>query len=38
MVVVNGMTRVMRSVVVGETVGRGREVRARAVLLSLIHI
>ena len=32
MVVVNGMTRVMRSVVVGETVGRGREVRARAVL------
>ncbi len=32
MVVMNGMTRVMRSVVVGETVGRGREVRARAVL------
>ena len=27
-----GMTRVVRSVVVGETEGRGREVRARAVL------
>ena len=30
--VVMGMTRVVRSVVVGETEGRGREVRARAVL------